>query len=73
MENQILRVGLKNALFYRSNNGKEKDNLDSRIVGRLLKVHFDGWEEDYDQWMDCDSVDIYPGKKASSLLNFLAH
>ncbi len=38
-------------------------NLDSRIVGRLLKVHFDGWEEDYDQWMDCDSVDIYPGKK----------
>ena len=27
---------------------------------RLLKVHFDGWEEDYDQWMDCESVDIYP-------------
>merc|ERR1719193_3075858 len=32
----------------------------SRVVGHLLKVHFDGWEEDYDQWMDCDSVDIYP-------------
>ena len=34
----------------------------SRIVGRLLKVHFDGWEDDYDQWMDCESVDIYPGE-----------
>ena len=33
----------------------------SRTVGRLLRVHFDGWEDDYDQWMDCDSVDIYPG------------
>lgn len=47
----------------------------SRVVGRLLKVrtkcrecfiysdlqvHFDGWEEDYDQWMDCESVDVYP-------------
>ena len=24
------------------------------------QVHFDGWEEDYDQWMDCESVDMYP-------------
>lgn len=32
----------------------------NRVVNRLLKVHFDGWEEDYDQWMDCESVDIYP-------------
>merc|ERR1719347_110686 len=31
----------------------------SKVVGRLLKVHFDGWEEDYDQWMDCESVDMY--------------
>ena len=23
-------------------------------------MHFDGWEEDYDQWMDCESVDMYP-------------
>ncbi len=23
-------------------------------------MHFDGWEEDYDQWMDCECVDIYP-------------
>merc|ERR1719460_3390349 len=32
----------------------------NRVVNRLLKVHFDGWEDDYDQWMDCESVDIYP-------------
>ena len=32
----------------------------SRVVGRLLRVHFDGWEDDYDQWMDCENVDIYP-------------
>lgn len=32
----------------------------ARVVGRLLKVHFDGWEDDYDQWMDCENVDIYP-------------
>jgi len=32
----------------------------SRVVGHLLKVHFDGWDEDYDQWMDSNSVDIYP-------------
>lgn len=32
----------------------------SKVVGRLLRVHFDGWEEEYDQWLDCDSTDIYP-------------
>ena len=32
----------------------------SRVAGRLLKVHFDGWGDEYDQWMDCDNVDIYP-------------
>lgn len=32
----------------------------ARVVGRLLKVHFDGWEEEYDQWLDCESTDIYP-------------
>ncbi|XP_071454837.1 MBT domain-containing protein 1-like isoform X2 [Hetaerina americana] len=32
----------------------------SRVVGRLLKVHFDGWEEEYDQWLDCESPDVYP-------------
>ena len=23
-------------------------------------MHFDGWGDEYDQWMDCDTVDIYP-------------
>lgn len=32
----------------------------SRIVGRLLKIHFDGWTDEYDQWLDCESADIYP-------------
>lgn len=31
-----------------------------RVVGRLLKIHFDGWTEEYDQWLDCESPDIYP-------------
>ncbi|CAG7704205.1 unnamed protein product [Allacma fusca] len=32
----------------------------SQVVGRLLKIHFDGWEEEYDQWLDATSPDIYP-------------
>lgn len=32
----------------------------AKVVGRLLKIHFDGWEEEYDQWLDCESTDIYP-------------
>lgn len=32
----------------------------SKVVGRLLKIHFDGWENEYDQWLDCESPDIYP-------------
>jgi hypothetical protein len=32
----------------------------SRVVGRLLKIHFDGWDNEYDQWLDCESPDIYP-------------
>lgn len=32
----------------------------SRVVGRLLKVHFDGWGDEYDQWLDCESPDMYP-------------
>ncbi|KAJ8406668.1 hypothetical protein AAFF_G00295840 [Aldrovandia affinis] len=31
-----------------------------RCVGRLLLVHFDGWEPEFDQWVDCQSPDIYP-------------
>lgn len=30
------------------------------MVGRLLKIHFDGWENEYDQWVDCESPDFYP-------------
>ncbi|XP_056620980.1 lethal(3)malignant brain tumor-like protein 3 isoform X3 [Triplophysa dalaica] len=25
-----------------------------------LRIHFDGWTEDYDYWMDADSPDIHP-------------
>ncbi|KAM6957390.1 MBT domain-containing protein 1-like [Aplochiton taeniatus] len=32
----------------------------TRIVHRLLRIHFDGWEEEYDQWVDCRSADLYP-------------
>ncbi|KAK7939985.1 hypothetical protein WMY93_003311 [Mugilogobius chulae] len=31
-----------------------------RCVGRLLLIHFDGWEDEFDQWVDCQSPDIYP-------------
>ncbi|XP_028843837.1 lethal(3)malignant brain tumor-like protein 2 isoform X2 [Denticeps clupeoides] len=31
-----------------------------RCEGRLLLLHFDGWEPDFDQWVDCESPDIYP-------------
>ncbi|XP_028990804.1 lethal(3)malignant brain tumor-like protein 2 isoform X2 [Betta splendens] len=31
-----------------------------RCVGRLLLIHFDGWEDDFDQWVDSQSPDIYP-------------
>eukprot|EP00106_Octopus_bimaculoides_P006140 XP_014773582.1 PREDICTED: MBT domain-containing protein 1-like isoform X1 [Octopus bimaculoides] len=31
-----------------------------RVVGRLLRIHFDGWENEYDQWVDCESPDLYP-------------
>ncbi|XP_044311534.1 lethal(3)malignant brain tumor-like protein 2 isoform X3 [Varanus komodoensis] len=31
-----------------------------RVVHRLLRIHFDGWDSEYDQWVDCESPDIYP-------------
>lgn len=31
-----------------------------RCVGRLLLLHFDGWEPEFDQWVDCHSPEIYP-------------
>lgn len=32
----------------------------AKTVGRLLKIHFDGWEDEYDQWLDSQSPDMYP-------------
>uniref|UniRef100_A0A0B7B795 FCS-type domain-containing protein n=1 Tax=Arion vulgaris TaxID=1028688 RepID=A0A0B7B795_9EUPU len=32
----------------------------TKVIGRLLRIHFDGWENNYDQWIDCQSPDIYP-------------
>ncbi|XP_034049956.1 lethal(3)malignant brain tumor-like protein 2 [Thalassophryne amazonica] len=31
-----------------------------RCVGRLLLIHFDGWDDEFDQWIDNRSPDIYP-------------
>ena len=31
-----------------------------RVVERLLRIHFDGWDQEYDQWLDAQSPDIYP-------------
>ncbi|XP_042326125.1 lethal(3)malignant brain tumor-like protein 2 isoform X2 [Sceloporus undulatus] len=31
-----------------------------QVVHHLLKIHFDGWDSEYDQWVDCESPDIYP-------------
>ncbi|XP_061666268.1 lethal(3)malignant brain tumor-like protein 2 [Syngnathoides biaculeatus] len=31
-----------------------------RCVGRLLLIHFDGWDDDFDQWVNHESPDIYP-------------
>ena len=30
------------------------------VVNRLIRINFDGWSKDYDQWIDCESCDIYP-------------
>ena len=32
----------------------------TKVVGRLLRVHFKGWDESYDQWCDCESPDLFP-------------
>lgn len=31
-----------------------------KVVGRVLRVHFDGWEDEFDQWLDRESPDMYP-------------
>ena len=30
------------------------------VINRLIRLNFDGWEREYDQWVDCESCDIYP-------------
>ncbi|XP_039751532.1 polycomb protein Sfmbt-like isoform X1 [Pararge aegeria] len=32
----------------------------ARVVSDLLKVHFDGWGSEYDQWLWAHSTDVYP-------------
>lgn len=32
----------------------------TRVVGRLLRIHFNGWDETFDQWCDCESPDLFP-------------
>ncbi|XP_047987524.1 polycomb protein Sfmbt-like isoform X1 [Leguminivora glycinivorella] len=32
----------------------------ARVVADLLKVHFDGWGSEYDQWLWAHSTDMYP-------------
>lgn len=57
---QQLRVGMR---------VETADLMDSRLVcvatvaqvaGRLVRIHFDGWSDDFDQWMDISSPEIYP-------------
>lgn len=30
------------------------------VRGPLLKIHFDGWDATYDQYVDMDSLDLFP-------------
>lgn len=32
----------------------------AQVAGRLVRIHFDGWSDDFDQWMDIASPEIYP-------------
>jgi hypothetical protein len=32
----------------------------AQIADSLIRVHFDGWGEDFEQWIDCQSPNIYP-------------
>lgn len=31
-----------------------------QIAKNLVRIHFDGWTNDFDQWIDCQSANIYP-------------
>lgn len=32
----------------------------SKVVGNLLRIQFDGWDKNYDQWLAHNSCDLYP-------------
>jgi hypothetical protein len=32
----------------------------AQVVDSLIRVRFDGWGEDFEQWIDCQSPNIYP-------------
>lgn len=65
-----MNEGILNKFLFRSWSGRCVNNdflfrlicvgTVTKVVGRLLRVHFDGWESSYDQWIDCESPDIYP-------------
>lgn len=31
-----------------------------QVAGRLIKLTFDGWDQNYDQWVDFESCDLFP-------------
>lgn len=37
------------------------------LKGPLLRIHFDGWDESYDQLVDMDSLDIFPVSYCASV------
>lgn len=32
----------------------------SEVVGNRIRLHFDGYPENFDYWVNCDSMDIFP-------------
>src|SRR5215510_43799 len=32
----------------------------AQVAENLIRVHFDGWGDDFEQWIDCQSTNIYP-------------
>lgn len=32
----------------------------AQLCFAVLQIHFDGWEDEYDQWLDCCSPDMFP-------------
>lgn len=37
------------------------------LKGPLLRIHFDGWDDSYDQLVDMDSLDIFPVSYCASV------